>query len=148
MYSPVIERAIQFAFRAHEGQERKGQPGVPYITHPVHVGILLARYGFADVICAAGVLHDVVEDCDVSLSELAGDFGAEVAGYVDEVSEDKSLPWAQRKRATIESVAGMSEGARAVTAADKLHNLSDIAVQEDVKANRCGRFSPRGKTPA
>jgi hypothetical protein len=59
VYSPLVEKAIALSMRAHAGQERKGQPGVPYVVHPLHVGMLLARHGFEHEIVAAGILHDV-----------------------------------------------------------------------------------------
>ena len=72
----LICRAFQFAYCLHNGQMR--QSGEPYIAHPVAVaGILRELWGDATII-AAGFLHDVVEDTEVTLEDIEGRFGAEV----------------------------------------------------------------------
>lgn len=124
--APLIDQAIALALRAHEGQPRKGQEGVPYVVHPLHVGLLLERHGFAPDVVAAGILHDVVEDSEIGLPEIAARLGPAVAALVAEVSEEKALSWERRKQRTIDSIPTMSPGARAVTAADKVHNLADL----------------------
>lgn len=100
---------------------------MPYVVHPLQVGLLLAGHGFGPEVVAAGILHDVVEDSDFTVADLARDFEPAVMAIVAEVSEDKSLPWEARKQRTIDAIATMSEAARAVTAADKVHNLSDLS---------------------
>jgi (p)ppGpp synthase/HD superfamily hydrolase len=123
---PRLDVAVALALRAHAGQWRKGQEGVPYVVHPLHAGILLARHGFDVEVVAAGILHDVLEDSDVTLQEIVSRMGPRVGALVAEVSEDKSLSWEQRKQHTIDAIRGMSVGALAVTAADKVHNLADL----------------------
>lgn len=125
-FSPDIERAVRTALAAHEGQTRKGS-NTPYITHPIHVAMLLARAGADEEAIQAGVLHDVVEDCDGwTLERLEAEFGPRVSGIVAHLTEDKSKTWAERKQAAIDHVADMSEQARLVKAADKLHNMSSL----------------------
>jgi len=135
-YSPAMDQAIRFAIAAHAGQERKGQAGVPYLVHPIHVGMLLLRHEFAETVVIGGLLHDVLEDTRVTRDELKSEFGEEVLGYLLEVSEDKSRPWVERKRHTIDSIVRMSRGALAITAADKVHNVGDIARLEDERGER------------
>jgi (p)ppGpp synthase/HD superfamily hydrolase len=147
VYSPLVESAIAFAIRSHAGQERKGQPGVPYVVHPLHVGMLLSRHGARPPVVAAGILHDVMEDSGVARDDLARAFDAEVAAIVVEVSEDKSRTWEQRKLHTIEKIATMSDGARAVTAADKVHNLADLRRLLVVRGEEVWKLFRRGREP-
>lgn len=142
-----VQAAIEFAIRAHEGQFRKGQPQMPYVVHPLHVGFLLTRYGLADEVVMGGILHDVIEDCEVTREDLASRFGAVVAALVDEVSEVKELSWEDRKRHTIDSIATMSAGARAIVAADKVHNLGDMVDQLARQGDDLWGVFRRGKGP-
>ncbi len=64
MFSPDVERALRMAQEAHSGQKRKGDGSVPYIVHPIHAALILARAGADEITILAGVLHDVVEDCE------------------------------------------------------------------------------------
>ena len=90
MFSAHVERALRVAHDAHDGQERKGG-GVPYILHPLHVTLILARVGADEVTLQAAILHDVVEDCDGwTLERVEREFGSEVRSVVAEVTEDKS----------------------------------------------------------
>lgn len=147
MYSRLVEKAIAYSIRAHGGQERKGQPGVPYVVHPLHVGMLLARHGFAAPVVAAGILHDVLEDGGATRSDLAREFDPEVASIVAEVSEDKTRSWEERKQHTIDAIAAMSDGARAVTAADKVHNLADLERLLEARGSEVWSMFRRGRGP-
>ncbi|XP_015284252.1 PREDICTED: guanosine-3',5'-bis(diphosphate) 3'-pyrophosphohydrolase MESH1 [Gekko japonicus] len=75
----------------------------------------------------AALLHGTVEDTDTSLAEIEARFGPEVRRVVEEVTDDKALPKAQRKRLQVERAAHKSPPARLVALADKLHNLRDLA---------------------
>ena len=77
-------------------------------------------------LCAA-LLHDTVEDTDTTQAELEAKFGTEIASIVAEVTDDKSLPKAERKRAQIEHAAHISKKAKLVKLADKICNLRDVA---------------------
>ena len=81
----TLRRAYDFAYACHDGQRRKG--GAPYIVHGLETAKILAEAGFTEtaLICSA-MLHDVVEDCGVSVGELAGLFSEEIAEAVDGVS--------------------------------------------------------------
>jgi (p)ppGpp synthase/HD superfamily hydrolase len=127
MFSPGIERALRISIDAHQGQTRKGEADVPYVVHPLHVALILARFGMDEDVLQAAILHDVVEDCDGwTLERLEREFGSHVAKIVAELTEDKSKTWDERKRHGIEKVANMSPQAASVKAADKLHNLQSL----------------------
>src|SRR5262245_12532261 len=99
MYSEGLEHALRAAEAAHRGQMRKGSD-VPYVTHPIHCSILLARLGYSDAVLQAALLHDVVEDCDGwTIARVEREFGPDVASIVAELTEDKTKSWEERKRA-------------------------------------------------
>lgn len=129
-FSRQYEQALQFAARAHRQQVRKGTD-IPYIVHAVHVSVILLRHGFGEDVVIAGVLHDVVEDCDVAPQELEVLFGAEVARLVEAVSERKRFGGAERswEERKTEAIAGLRNGdskIAALKAADALHNIHSI----------------------
>ena len=64
MFSAAVERALRVALEAHAGQLRKSPEPVPYATHCVHVALILARAGADEITLQAGLLHDVLEDCE------------------------------------------------------------------------------------
>lgn len=135
---PRVIDAIAFAAHAHRAQRRKDAEATPYINHPlalVHILSVEAGVVDADVLCAAA-LHDYLEDCcggdgQPTLVEgralLHGRFGAGVLALVEAVTDDKSLPKAERKRLQVEHAASIPEGARLIKLADKTANLRDIA---------------------
>jgi len=120
--------AASFAAKKHTNQKRKGSDGQPYINHPLEVASLLTNVGDVnDVdIIVAGLLHDTVEDCGVSYEEIEERFGKTVAGYVTEVTDDKSLPKAERKRLQVEHAPHLSHGAKQIKLADKISNIRDV----------------------
>lgn len=127
----LIEKALQIASLAHEGQYRKNT-NIPYIVHPVAVGMILQKAGYRDEMIAAGILHDTVEDTDLTLSDLMRDFGKEVAMIVEGCSEpDKSLSWEERKQHTLVFLKSAPEETRIVACTDKLHNVRSI--RQDVE---------------
>jgi (p)ppGpp synthase/HD superfamily hydrolase len=122
----IVEKALQTASKAHEGQYRK-LTDIPYITHPVAVGMLLMKAGYLDDVVAAGILHDTVEDTALTLEDLKREFGEKIAEIVAGCSEpDKSLSWEKRKEHTIDFLKTASMEIRAVACADKLHNIRSI----------------------
>jgi (p)ppGpp synthase/HD superfamily hydrolase len=129
---PVVERALRIASTAHHHQRRKGGD-VPYFAHSAAVALILARFGFADEgLLAAALLHDVVEDTDVSLDQLAEQFPVEVIEAVAALSETKNdsggrlRPWEDRKAEHLEHIARAPWYARAIALADKLHNMETL----------------------
>ena len=122
-----IDLAIEVAAIAHQKQVRKGTD-IPYISHPLAVGIILAKAACSDEVIIAGILHDTVEDTDITLDDLRNQFGEKVSMLVAGASEpDKSLPWEDRKRHTIDFLKGASAEVKFVALADKLNNIRAIA---------------------
>lgn len=124
----LILRAAQFAAEKHRNQRRKDDDASPYINHPIALANVLHHEGGVDdvvTLCAA-LLHDTVEDTDTSPQELAEVFGSDIADVVLEVTDDKSLPKAERKRLQIEHAPSVSMQAKLVKLADKICNLRDI----------------------
>ena len=127
--SPMAKvlHAAAFAAQRHSDQRRKGKLAAPYINHPIAVAACLADAGVEDAdILAAALLHDTVEDTDTSPEELKQLFGVRVASIVAEVTDDKSLPKAERKRRQIASAPTKSHEAKLVKLADKICNLRDL----------------------
>lgn len=133
----TLLKAAHFAATAHRSQRRKSKGDIPYINHPIGVADYLASVGVEDEeVLAAALLHDTVEDCDISHKDLCAVFGERIAGIVAEVTDDKSLPKAERKRLQIEHGAHLSEGAKLVKMADKLYNIRSIAKTPPVGWNK------------
>lgn len=122
----LIEKAIVFAAKAHDGQKRKSTD-IPYITHPYAVGMLLLRESCSEEVVAAGILHDALEDTAVTYEEILIEFGEQVVNLVVAASEpDKSLLWEERKEHTIQSLKEVGLEELQIITADKLHNLRSI----------------------
>lgn len=122
---PLVEHAMRIALDAHKDQVRKTD-GSPYVVHPLMVALILQRHLCADEIIAAGLVHDVLEDTSVTEAYLRRELGDVVTDYVVAVSEDKSLSWEERKKKYIETLRQAPEGAKAVSVADKIHNLQSL----------------------
>ncbi len=120
----AIDRAIGFAARAHDGQRRK-TGNIPYIAHPVGVAMILQEMGCEESIVVAGLLHDTVEDTNVTLDEIRYNFGDEIANIVAICTEPskKNSNWESRKLHMIEALRDAPLSAKLVAAADKYHNL-------------------------
>lgn len=121
--------AIAFAAHKHRDQRRKDSAASPYINHPIALANLLANEGGIDDerVLIAAILHDTIEDTETTEQELVREFGQEIAGVVMEVTDDKALPKAERKRLQVEHAATISRRAKLVKLADKICNLRDIA---------------------
>ena len=98
----LLERAYAFAHEKHEGQKRR--TGEPYIEHPIAVAGILAELGMDDPTLAAGLLHDVVEDCGVTFEEIAQRFGMEVAQLVDGVTKLKRIDFSSKQEKQAENL--------------------------------------------
>ena len=134
-----LEQAMRFAAQAHAGQLRKSS-ATPYFEHVAAVAMILERAGFPEDVVIAGLLHDVVEDTPVSFEEVAARFGPSVTELVRHCSEVKldeqgrKRPWIDRKRDHLAALAEAPTEARAITLADKLHNL--ISIELDLREHR------------
>src|ERR1700733_8788109 len=122
-----IMKAADFAARKHTNQKRKGEGAEPYLNHLIEVATLVAEAtdGRPEVVVAA-LLHDSVEDQDVTHAEISDLFGPTVASLVAELTDDKSLPKQVRKDEQIAGASHKSDGASAIK--DKTSNLLAIAI--------------------
>jgi guanosine-3',5'-bis(diphosphate) 3'-pyrophosphohydrolase len=124
----LIFQALDFAAKKHRDQRRMDAEATPYINHPIELAALLVNEG--DVtdtrVLAAAILHDTVEDTETTPRELEQLFGFVIANIVMEVTDDKKLPKAERKRLQVENAAHCSIPAKLVKLADKICNLRDM----------------------
>ena len=130
----AIARAFDFAARKHAGQRRKGQAAEPYVNHLAEVARLVAEAtGGDDAVAVLGaLLHDTIEDTGTTRAELEKEFGAEVAALVAEVTDDKTLPKAERKQQQVDRAPHKSARAKMIKLADKTSNLRSIAASPPV----------------
>jgi guanosine-3',5'-bis(diphosphate) 3'-pyrophosphohydrolase len=124
----LLMKALSFAAHKHRDQKRKDQEATPYINHPITVASVLVNEGGItdlDILCAA-LLHDTVEDTETTPDELIGAFGETIGGIVMEVTDDRTLPKAERKQTQVDHAPHLSIKAKAVKLADKTCNLRDV----------------------
>ena len=126
---PLIVRALEFSAHKHRDQRRKDAQASPYINHPIALANVLVSEGGVDdpVVLSAALLHDTVEDTETTTAELREAFGEKIAAIVGEVTDDKNLVKAERKRLQIEHAAHISREAKLVKLADKICNVRDVA---------------------
>ncbi len=126
----AVLRAYEVADSAHQGQKR--QSGEPYIIHPVGVAELLAELGMDTPTIVAALLHDVVEDTEMSVDDVARDFGPQAAALVDGVTKLDRISTSSKEEQQAESLRkmliAMASDARVllIKLADRLHNLITI----------------------
>ena len=122
----LIRSALAFA-AVHHADQRRESNGAAFIEHPIEVAQLLLDAGCSHVVIAAGLLHDTVEDTEVSVIRLRRDFGAEVADLVQAVSEDASIPnYCERKHVLREQVRAAGHEAALLFAADKISRVGEL----------------------
>ena len=126
---PLIVRALEFAAHKHRDQRRKDAQASPYINHPIALANVLVHEGKVEdpAVLSAALLHDTVEDTETTPAELREVFGEKIAGIVLEVTDDKNLLKAERKRLQIEHAAHLTREAKLVKLADKICNVRDVA---------------------
>ena len=135
-----IKEAYLFADEKHKDQVRKS--GDPYITHPLHVAIILAELHVGPDTIIAGLLHDVVEDTDVILAEIKDKFGEDVAGMVDGVTKLTKMKFSSLEQKQAENhqkmLLAMGKDIRVIVVklADRLHNIRTIDAQSPEKRER------------
>jgi myo-inositol-1(or 4)-monophosphatase len=128
----LLDRAIVFAVKAHAGTERRGK-GFPYIIHPMEAMGIVATMTTDQELLAATVLHDTVEDTDVTIEDIKTEFGDRIASLVAQESEEmpegmsEEESWHYRKQAAIDRLAKSSHDAKIVALGDKLSNIRAIA---------------------
>ena len=131
----LLLKALAFAAHKHRDQRRKDAEASPYINHPIALADVLVNEGGVtdfEVLCAA-LLHDTVEDTATTHEELVDAFGSRIARIVAEVTDDTSLPKAERKRLQVEHAASISREAKLVKLADKICNLRDVDARPPAK---------------
>lgn len=122
-----LSRALHFAADKHRDQRRKGAEASPYVNHLIEVAEMLAREGVTDLsTLQAAILHDTLEDTETTPTELDAVFGVEVRRIVEEVTDDKQLSKAERKRLQIAHAPHLSPRAKLVKLADKISNLRSL----------------------
>ena len=131
LHMPVdlVSEATEFATRAHGDQVRK-YSGTPYITHPLAVADIVKSVPHTTEMIVAAILHDVVEDTDVSLETIQEKFGdvvAELVYYLTDISQPEDGNRATRKEKDALHYAQGSAQAQTIKVADLIHNSKDIA---------------------
>jgi (p)ppGpp synthase/HD superfamily hydrolase len=123
-----VTAAALTAARWHGSQRRKGSADEPYINHLLEVAYLVSKAtGGNDInLVVAARLHDAIEDQGASRALIAEQFGGDVASLVAEVTDDKSLPKAVRKRLQVEHAPEKSNRAKILKLADKISNVTAI----------------------
>ncbi len=139
----LVRKAYTVASAAHDGQARKS--GEAYISHPLAVARIVADLGLDDVTIAAALLHDAVEDTGVTLVEVEGDFGGEVAAIVDGVTKLDRINFdsreAQQAATMRKMLVAMAKDVRVliIKLADRLHNMRTIGALPDGKQERIAK---------
>lgn len=118
----MVDEAVAFAMKAHEGTFRKGTK-VPYIVHPLETAVIVSMMSEDEELVCAALLHDVVEDAGVSEQQLETLFGQRVTAFVMEETEDKTKSWKERKAATLKHLETASRESKILVLGDKLSNL-------------------------
>lgn len=136
----LIKKAYDVAKKKHEGQFRKS--GDPYIQHPVEVAYILATLHAGPDTIAAGLLHDVLEDTDMSKEEMAATFNKDVAEIVDGVTKISKLKYMTKEKALAHNheklLLAMAKDIRVILVkiADRLHNMRTIQFHSEAKQKR------------
>jgi len=139
----MLRHAYEVAEAAHEGQIRK--TGHPFITHPLMVAYMLADYGLDGATVVAALLHDTVEDTDITLHQLERDFGVEIATLIDGVTKLDRVRYSNREQAqaaTIRKmVVAMAQDVRVliIKLFDRLHNMRTVYALREAKQVRVAR---------
>ena len=127
----ILDRALMFAIKAHEGQFRKGTQ-IPYILHPMEAAAIVGTMTTDEEIIAGAVLHDVVEDTDTTVEDVICLFGKRIGCLVAAESENKreDIPaeatWKIRKQETLDHLITAPAEVKMITLGDKLSNIRAI----------------------
>ncbi|MFE5512991.1 RelA/SpoT family protein [Streptomyces sp. NPDC056529] len=139
----VLRRAYVLAESSHRGQFRKS--GEPYITHPLAVTLILAELGAETTTLTASLLHDTVEDTEVTLDQVRREFGDEVAYLVDGVTKVEKIDYgAAAEPETFRKMlvaTGNDVRVMSIKLADRLHNMRTLGVMRPEKQARIARVT-------
>ena len=136
----VFDRAAKFAIDAHHNTERRGK-GFPYIIHAMEAAEIVSRMTTDQELLAAAMLHDVLEDTDVTEEELRKAFGDRITELVLGESDQKvpdlseTASWVERKKFAIDRLKTESREAKMVALGDKLSNMRAIARDYEEKGD-------------
>ena len=146
MDTSLFDKAAQFAIEAHKGTERRGK-GSPYIIHPMEAATIVANITNDPEMLAAAILHDTVEDTDVTIEQIEEQFGPRVARLVNTDTAMKGDSWRARREVQIERFRQSDLDSQIVALGDKLSNLRAIALDYKVLGDTLwSRFhAPEGK---
>jgi GTP diphosphokinase / guanosine-3',5'-bis(diphosphate) 3'-diphosphatase len=136
----LLTKAYRFSERAHEGQFRKN--GDPFVTHCVEVAKILADLQLDSVTVASGLIHDVVEDTETTVSDIEREFGTEIAQIVDGLTKMGHLPLNSTEERQVENyrklLVSIAKDARVIIIklADRLHNMRTLEALPEAKQRR------------
>ena len=136
----LFDRAVAFALRAHAGTERRGK-GFPYIIHPMEAAEIVATITPDQELLSAAVLHDTVEDTDVTVGDIRREFGDRIASVVEAETDslspgmDEAASWHDRKQKAIDRLKGAPRDVKIVALGDKLSNMRAIARDYAIKGD-------------
>jgi (p)ppGpp synthase/HD superfamily hydrolase len=126
---PLASAALRAAAELHRGQRREVDDA-PFVVHPLEVASLLYNMGYPDVVIAAGILHDTVEDTAAGIDDIERRFGEDVAALVRVMTEDPGIDaYRARKAALRQQIADFGPDATAVYAADKVAKVRELRAQ-------------------
>lgn len=125
--STLLDKAIIFAVKAHKNTERRGK-GFPYIVHPMEALGIVATMTNDQEVLAAAVLHDTVEDTDITLDDIEKEFGKRVRDIVSTETDRKdgefaTMSWLDRKKYALNVIRNASKECKMVALGDKLSNI-------------------------
>ncbi len=139
----TLQKAYVFAARAHKGQVRRS--GEPYLSHPLEVANMLADMQVDAVTLAAALLHDVLEDTDVTAEDLQQDFGRDIAHLVEGVTKislmQASSPESRHAETIRKIILAMTDDLRVIfiKLADRIHNLKTLKYLDEAKQTQIAR---------
>ncbi len=128
----LVDKAILYATQAHHGTERRGK-GFPYIIHPLEAMAIVATITNDPELLAATVLHDTIEDTDVTYDDIKREFGERIADLVVTETDvrfapdGKKLTWKERKQRDMDNLRMSPREVKVIAIGDKLSNLRAIA---------------------